>query len=97
MLLEDEKYTAFHTKFELLKYKVMPFQLTNAPLTVHRNINWILIQILAIELVINTDIHIDHNNGSVVVAGIDDIVMDSKGSIEKHRQQVGGVFDFSLG
>jgi hypothetical protein len=38
--------------------------------------------VLVIELVINTDIHIDQHNGMVVVAYIDHILIATKGSLK---------------
>jgi hypothetical protein len=96
MLLGHEEYTAFRTKFGLYKYTVMPSGLTNAPATFQREINRILRLVLGIELVIKTDIYIDENEGIVVVAYIDDIIIATKGSVEKHRRQVGKVFDLLL-
>jgi hypothetical protein len=94
--LGHEKYTAFRTKFGLYEYIVMPFGLANGPATFQREINRILRPVLGIELVINQEIHIDEDNGMVVVAYIDDIIIATKGSVEKHRRQVGKVFDLLL-
>jgi hypothetical protein len=96
MLLGHEKYTAFRTKFGLFEYTVMPFGLTNAPATFQREINRILGPVLGIELVIKTDKHIDEDEGMVVVAYIDDIIIATKGSLEKHRRQFSKVFDLLL-
>jgi len=96
MLLGHEKYMAFRTKFGLYEYMVMPFGLTNAPATFQREINRILRPVLGIELVIKTDIHIDEDEPMVVVAYIDDIIIATKGLLEKHRRQVGKVFDLLL-
>jgi len=93
MALGHEKYTAFRTKFGLFEYLVMPFGLTNAPATFQREVNRILRPVLGIELVINTKIHIDEDEGMVVVAYIDDILIATKGSLAKHQKQVGKVFD----
>jgi hypothetical protein len=93
MALGHEKYTAFRTKFGLFEYLVMPFGLTNAPATFQREVNRILRPVLGIELVINTKIHIDEDEGMVVVAYIDDISIATKGSLSKHQKQVGKVFD----
>jgi hypothetical protein len=51
---------------------------------------------LGIELVINEEIHIDKDDGLVVEAIIDDIIIATKGSVEKHRKQVEKVFDLLL-
>lgn len=48
---------------------------------------------MGIELVINKKIDVNEDGGLVVVAYIDDILIATKGSIEKHRKQVGKVFD----
>jgi len=96
MALGHEKYTAFRTKFALFEYLVMPFGLTNAPATFQREVNRILRPVLGIELVINRKIELDEDQGMVVVAYIDDILIATKGSIHKHRRQVGKVFDLLL-
>jgi hypothetical protein len=85
MLLGHEKYKVFRTKFGLFKYMVMPFGLTNALATFQREINWILSPVLAIELVINHTTHIDKDEGMLVVAYMDDIIIATKGSVEKDR------------
>jgi len=96
MALGHEKYTAFHTKFGLYEYLVMPFGLCNAPATFQREINRMLRPVLGIELVIKTDVHIDEDEGMVVVAYIDDILIATKGSLEKHRRQVSKVFQLLM-
>ena len=96
MALGHEKYTAFRTKFRIYEYMVMTFGLTNAPSTFQREINRILRPLLGIELVINTKVDIDQDEGMVVVAYIDDISIGTKGSLLKHQKQVGKVFDLLL-
>jgi len=96
MLLGHENYTAYRTNFGLLVYTVMPFGLTTAPATFQRQINRILRPLLGIKLVINTTIHIDQDEGMVVVTYINDIITATKGSIEKHLRQVGKVFNLLL-
>jgi hypothetical protein len=92
MALGHEKCTAFCAKFGLYKYLVMLFGLCNKPATFQREINRILQLLLGLELVIKSDVHIDEDEGMVVVAYIDDILIATKGSIQKHRKQVLKVF-----
>jgi hypothetical protein len=96
MLLGHKKYMAFTPKFDLFEYTVMPFVLTNEPATFRREINNILRPVLGIELVINTEIHIVQDEGMVVVAYIDSMIMATQGSVEQHRQQVRKVLDLLL-
>jgi len=63
----------------------MPFRFTNAPATFQREINRILRPLLGIELVIRTDNSIDEDEGMVVLAYVDDIVIATKGSLKKHE------------
>jgi len=74
----------------------MPFGLCNALATFQREINRILRPLLELELVIKTDIHIDDDNGMVVVAYIDDILIATKGSLDKHHKQVSKVFQLLM-
>jgi len=94
--LRYEKYTVFRTRFGLFEYTVMPCGLTNAPTTFQRETNRSLGSLLGIALVINMEIHIDEDEGMVMVADIDDILIATKGSVEKHRHQVGKVFNLLL-
>jgi hypothetical protein len=96
MLLRHKKYTAFGTQFRLFEYTVMPFRLPNVPATFQRDIHLILRPVLGIELFIYREIHIDKDEGMVVVAYVNDIIIATKGSLEKYRLQVGKVFDLVL-
>ena len=92
MAIGHEKYTAFHTNFGLFEYLVIRFGLTNAPATFEREVNLISRPVLGIELVNNTKVHIDEDEGMVIVAYIDDILIANKGSLAKHQKQVRKVF-----
>jgi len=94
--LGHEKFTAFRTKFGLYEYIVMPFGLCNAPETIQGEINRILRPLLGIELVLNTETHIEEDGGMVVVAYIDDILIATKGSLENHHRQVSKVFQLLI-
>jgi hypothetical protein len=87
MLLGHEKFTTFSGRFSVFKYTVIAFMLTNTPATSQQEINQILGQLLGIELVINTNIHIGKDDELVVVTYIDDIIIVSKRSVEKHRNK----------
>jgi hypothetical protein len=75
---------------------VMPFGLCNAPATFQREINRILRPLLGLELVIKTEVHIDEDEGMVVLAYIDDILIATKGSLEKHHKQVSKCFQLLM-
>jgi len=94
--LGHEKFTAFRTMFGLDEYLVMPFELCNAPATFQREINRNFRPLLGLELVIKTDVHIDQDEGMVVAAYIDDILIATKGSLEKHHKQVSKVFQLLM-
>jgi len=82
------QFTAFHNKFSLDEYKVMGIALCNPPVTFQREINGILGALLGSELVIRTSVHIDQDEGMVFVVYINDILIATKGSPEKHHKQV---------
>jgi hypothetical protein len=92
MAMGHEKFTAFRTKFRLFGYMVMPFGWTNAPATIQREINCILRPLLGMELVIDTKVAIEEDGGMVVVAYVNDILIATKESLEKHHRQVSKVF-----
>lgn len=48
------------------------------------------------ELVIDTEIAIDEARGMLVVAYIDDILIATKGSLQKHHDQVSKVFQLHM-
>lgn len=66
----------------------MPFGLCHAPDTFQWEINQILPPRLGLEVVIRTDIHINEDDGMVVVAYVDSILIATKGSLETHRNEV---------
>jgi len=72
---------------------VLPFALTNVPASLQSKIQFILQPLLGIELLINLMETLDEDNGMVVVAYINDILIATKASIQYHHWQVGKVFD----
>jgi hypothetical protein len=96
MALGHEKYSAFLTKFSLYEYMVMPFGLSIAPGRFQREINRIVRPLLGLELVIKSDVHVDEDEGIVVVAYIDNILIATKGSLEKHHKAVSKVFQLLM-
>jgi len=96
MPLGHEKFTAFPTKFCLYEYMVMPFGLCNAPATFQREINRILRPLLGITLVIDTNVHINEDEGMVVVAYLDDLLLATKESLDKHQKQVSNVLQLVI-
>jgi len=96
MALGHEKFMAFRTKFGLFKFMVMPFWLTNTPATFQREMNWIVQPLLGNELVINTSIEINDNEGRVVVAYIDNVSIAAKGSFDNQSRQVSKVFQIVM-
>jgi hypothetical protein len=91
-MLVHKQYTPFCTKFVLYECMVMSFGLCNAPATFQREINRILRPLLGLELVIKRDMHIEEDEGMIVVAYIDDILIATKGSLQKHHNQISKVF-----
>jgi len=91
-----ETYTAFLAKPRPFESMFLPSGLKKAPATFQREIIRILRPVLGIELVINSEIHIDKDEGMVVVAYIDDIIIATKGFVEKQRRQVGKVYDLLM-
>jgi hypothetical protein len=96
MAMGHEKFTAFRTSFGLYEYMVMPFGLTNAPATFQREMNRILRPLLGMELVLDSKFAINEDGGMVVVVYIDDILIATKGSLEKHHRQVSKVFQLLM-
>jgi len=96
MALGHEKFTTFHMKFGLYQYMVIPFSFTNAPATLHTEINRMLRPVLGIGLVVYVKVDIDEDNGLVVVAYTTDILITTKRSLSKHHRQVRKVFDMAL-
>ncbi|GIZ39172.1 hypothetical protein CKM354_000256300 [Cercospora kikuchii] len=73
----EEWKTAFRTRYGLYEFTVMPMGLTNAPASCQEMVNDILRDLLDI----------------CVIAYMDDILVYTKGSLEKHKRQVQGVFE----
>jgi hypothetical protein len=73
-----QKCISFRTISRLYESMVMPFALCNAPGTFQRPINWILWPLLGIELVKETIVHADKEEGIVVVAYINGILIATK-------------------
>lgn len=74
----------------------MPFGLCNAPATFQRVINRILWPLLGLELVIKMDVHVDEDEGMLVGAYIDDILITTTRSLEKHHRQVSKMFQLLM-
>jgi hypothetical protein len=93
MALRHEKFTAFRTKFVQNGYMLMPSELKNAPATIRRELNHILLPLPGIKWEINTKQELDMDDDMVMVAYIDDIVIATKGTIEKQHMQLSKVFE----
>jgi hypothetical protein len=74
----------------------MPIGLTNARATLQREMNQILRPLLGMEFVLNSKVAINDNGGMVVVVYIDDILIATKGSLDKHHRQVSKVFQLLM-
>jgi len=96
MALGHEKYTALHIKFALFKYMVMPFGLRNTPATLQREIHRILRPLSGLELVINPEIYPDEDERMVAAAYIDDKLIATRESLDKHHRQVSKVFQLQM-
>jgi hypothetical protein len=96
MAMGHEKFTAFRTRFGLYEYMVMLFGLTNAPPTFQREMNRILRPLLRMQLVFDSKVAIIEDGGMVVVVYIDDILIATKGSLEKQHRQVSQVFQLLM-
>lgn len=68
----DEWKTSFNTRYGLYEWQVMPFGLANGPAVFQRYVNWVLREFL----------------DDFVSAYVDDILIYTNGSLEKHREQV---------
>ncbi|OWZ20533.1 Gag/polymerase/env Polyprotein [Phytophthora megakarya] len=77
MALEDQDKTAFTTKQSLFRFVRMPFGLTNAPATFQRLMNQVLRGL----------------TWSTCLVYLDDIVIFTKGDLQRHIVEVAGVFD----
>jgi hypothetical protein len=71
----------------------MPFGLCNGLASFQGEINRILRPLLGLELVIKTDVHLDEDQGVVVVAYIGHTLLATWGSLEKHHTQISTVFE----
>jgi len=80
-----EKFTAVRTKFSFYTYMVMSFSLINAAATFLCDIYWIFWPFLVIKFVIDTKQEIDKDGAIVIFGYIDDILIRTKGCIEKHQ------------
>ena len=96
MAMGHEMFTAFRTKFGLYEYMVMRFVLTKAPATSQREMNRIFRPLLGMELVLDFKVAIDKDGGMVVVVHNDDILIVTKGPLDKHHRQVSKVFQLLM-
>ena len=74
---KDEWKTTFRTRFNLYKWMITPFELSGAPSTFQRYINWTLKDYL----------------DDFCSVYLDDILIFSKGSLRQHREHVCKVLD----
>jgi len=88
MAVGCKKFTPFRTRVALSEYMLMQFWLTNAPATFQREINQIRWTSFRIEIVLDTKVEMDDNDGMVQVAYIDDRLIPTMIWLQKHHRQV---------
>jgi len=74
----------------------MRLGLTNDPATFQQEMNRISRPLLGLELVLYSKEELDKDGGMVVVVYIDDILIATNGSHQKHHQQVSKVFQLLM-
>ena len=74
----------------------MHLGLTNDPARFQQEMNRISRPLLGLELVLYSKEELDKDGGMVVVVYIDDILIATNGSLQKHHQQVSKVFQLLM-